>query len=66
VQYGHSKNKSSYVLSSSQRLKSTQNKKRKSGSSRVTHIVQNGESFWEIARKYKVNMRSLQNGMAWQ
>jgi len=61
-----SKNKSSYVLSSSQRLKSTQNKKRGGGSSQVTHIVQNGESFWEIARKYKVNMHSLAkwNGMA--
>ncbi|PCJ84348.1 MAG: lytic transglycosylase [Thiotrichaceae bacterium] len=61
-----SKNKKSYVLSSSQRLKSTQNKKRSSGSSRITHIVQNGESFWEISRKYKVNMHSLAkwNGMA--
>ena len=61
-----SKNKNSYVLSSSQRLKSTQNKKRSSGSSRITHIVQNGESFWEISRKYKVNMHSLAkwNGMA--
>jgi len=61
-----SKNKSSYVLSSSQRLKSTQSKKRGGGSSRITHIVQNGESFWEISRKYKVNMHSLAkwNGMA--
>ena len=61
-----SKNKSSYVLSSSQRLKSTQSKKRGGGNSRITHIVQNGESFWEISRKYKVNMHSLAkwNGMA--
>ena len=61
-----SKNKSSYVLSSTQRLKSTQSRKRGSGSSRITHIVQNGESFWEISRKYKVNMHSLAkwNGMA--
>jgi len=61
-----SKNKSSYVLSSSQRLKSTQSKKRGGSNSRLTHIVQNGESFWEISRKYKVNMHSLAkwNGMA--
>ncbi len=61
-----SKNKSSYALSSTQRLKTTQNKKRGSGSTRLTHIVQNGESFWEISRKYKVNMHSLAkwNGMA--
>ena len=61
-----SKNKSSYALSSSQRLKSTQNKKRGGSSTRVNHIVQNGESFWEIAKKYNVNMHKLAkwNGMA--
>ena len=60
-----SKNKSSYALSSTQRLKTTQSKKRGNGT-RITHIVQNGESFWEISRKYKVNMHSLAkwNGMA--
>lgn len=60
-----SKNKSSYALSSSQRLKSLQNKKRGS-SSRVTHIVQNGESFWLIAKQYNVGMHKLAkwNGMA--
>ena len=61
-----SKNKSSYALSSTQRLKSIQNKKRGSGNTRINHIVQNGESFWEIAKKYHVNMHSLAkwNGMA--
>ena len=61
-----SKNKSSYALSSSQRLKSTQNKKRGGSNTRVNHIVQNGESFWEIAKKYNVNMHKLAkwNGMA--
>ena len=61
-----SKNKSSYALSSSQRLKSTQNKKRGGSKTRVNHIVQNGESFWEIAKKYNVNMHKLAkwNGMA--
>jgi membrane-bound lytic murein transglycosylase D len=60
-----SKDKSSYALSSAQRLKATQSKKRGNGK-RITHIVQNGESFWEISRKYKVNMHSLAkwNGMA--
>jgi len=61
-----SKNSSSYALSSSQRLKSIQNTKRGSGSSRINHIVQNGESFWTISRKYGVNMHKLAkwNGMA--
>ncbi len=60
-----SKDKSSYALSSAQRLKATQSKKRGNGK-RITHTVQNGESFWEISRKYKVNMHSLAkwNGMA--
>ena len=61
-----SKNKSSYALSATQRLKTTQNTKRNSSSTRITHIVQRGESFWEISRKYKVNMHKLAkwNGMA--
>lgn len=61
-----SKNKSSYAYTSTQRLKATQNKKRGNASTRITHIVQNGESFWEISRKYKVNMHKLAkwNGMA--
>lgn len=61
-----SKDKSSYVLSSTERLKSTQNRKRGNSSTRINHTVQNGESFWEISRKYKVNMHSLAkwNGMA--
>ncbi len=60
-----SKNKSSYALTSTQRLKSIQNTKRGSRT-RITHIVQNNESFWEISRKYKVNMHKLAkwNGMA--
>ncbi len=61
-----SKNSSSYSLSSTQRLKTIQNTKRGSGSTRIEHIVQNGESFWEIARKYNVSMHKLArwNGMA--
>ena len=61
-----SKNNASYALSSSQRLKKTQNIKRGSSSKRISHRVQNGESFWTISRKYKVNMHKLAkwNGMA--
>jgi membrane-bound lytic murein transglycosylase D len=60
-----SKNISDYALSSTQRLKTRQSKKRGSGT-RKTHTVKNGESFWEISRKYKVDMYSLAkwNGMA--
>lgn len=56
---------SSYALSSPQRLKSLQNTQR-GNSTRVNHIVQDGESFWEIARKYDVDMHKLAswNGMA--
>ncbi|MCK4834439.1 MAG: LysM peptidoglycan-binding domain-containing protein [Gammaproteobacteria bacterium] len=61
-----SKNNKSYALSSSQRLKATQNIKRGSNSTRINHRVQNGESFWTISRKYKVDMHKLAkwNGMA--
>ena len=61
-----SRNNASYALSSSQRLKATQSIKRGSRSKRINHIVQNGESFWTIARKYNVNMHKLAkwNGMA--
>ncbi len=61
-----SKNSSSYSLSSTQRLKSLQNTKRGNSSTRINHIVQKGESFWDISRKYKVDMHRLAkwNGMA--
>lgn len=54
-----SKDKSSYTLSSAQRLKTTQNKKRGSGNTRLNHTVKSGESFWKIARKHQVNMHKL-------
>jgi len=59
-----SKDRSDYTLSAGQRKKSIQNTER--GQQRITHIVQNGESFWVIARHYGVNMHSLAkwNGMA--
>jgi len=59
-----SRDRSDYKLSAGQRKKSIQNTSR--GKARITHIVQNNESFWTISRKYKVNMHSLAkwNGMA--
>lgn len=60
-----SKAKNSYALSSNERLKSIQNKKRKN-KTRIEHTVKMGESFWTIAEKYRVSMRSLAkwNGLA--
>ena len=60
-----SRGKSSYTLSSSQRLKAIQSSGKKN-KTRVTHYVQNGESFWSISRRYKVDMHRLAkwNGMA--
>jgi membrane-bound lytic murein transglycosylase D len=59
-----SRDRSDYTLSASQRKKTIQNTNR--GKQRITHIVQNGESFWKIARKYNVDMHKLArwNGMA--
>jgi len=59
-----SRNRSDYKLSAGQRKKSIQNTSR--GKTRITHYVQNNESFWTISRKYGVNMHKLAkwNGMA--
>jgi len=62
-----SKSPSSYALSASQRLKSIQSHAGASGGkTRIDHTVGNGESFWTIARHYKVDMHKLAkwNGMA--
>lgn len=55
---------SDYKLSSDLRLASKQNRKRKG--IKTTHLVQSGDNFWDIARKYKVGHRSIAkwNGMA--
>ena len=59
-----SKKLSDYNLTAYQRKKTLQNIRRKG--TRVVHIVKPGDSFWEIARQYKVNTKSLArwNGMA--
>jgi len=58
---------SSYVLSQAQRqLRSQQKIARKTRKSKRTYTVKSGDSFWSIARKHNVNVRSLAswNGMA--
>lgn len=56
-----------YELSQTERLKATrQFAKRKYGTKPVSYKVRSGDSFWSIARKFHVSMRSLAkwNGMA--
>jgi membrane-bound lytic murein transglycosylase D len=54
-----------YSLSASSRRSKIQNTARK-GSTKLTHTVKSGESFWSISHKYGVKTRSLAkwNGMA--
>jgi membrane-bound lytic murein transglycosylase D len=53
-----------YSLSQEQRLAKTQSKKR--GAYKLNHMVKSGDTFWDLSRKYKVNLRQLAkwNGMA--
>jgi len=53
-----------YSLSSDSRLDARQKVQR--GDNRVSYKVRSGDSFWKIARQYKVNLRKLAawNGMA--
>jgi membrane-bound lytic murein transglycosylase D len=53
-----------YSLSQEQRLAKTQSKK--SGAYQLKHLVKSGDTFWDISRQYKVNLRKLAkwNGMA--
>jgi len=46
-----------YYKSTGQRLLASQNADRKG--TKFIHTVQAGDSFWELARKYKVNLRKL-------
>ena len=54
----------SYILSQSQRLASKQSSKRQGVKS--THIVQSGDTLWDLSQLYKVSSRSIAkwNGMA--
>lgn len=59
-----SKSPSSYTLSASQRKKALQNTPH--SGIKVTHIVQSGDTLWDIAQRHNVGVRSLAkwNGMA--
>lgn len=59
-----SQSAASYRLSESQRVKSLQNTPRKGV--KIVHIVQSGDTFWDLAQQHKVNVRALAkwNGMA--
>ncbi len=46
-----------YSLSAGQRLARTQSRNR--GGVKMSHVVQKGDTFWELARHYKVPLRSL-------
>jgi len=52
-----SRSLSDYNLTAYQRKKRLQNIRRKG--TRIVHIVQQGDTLWDISRKYKVNTRSL-------
>lgn len=60
-----SRKRGDYTLSAGQRLSSIKNSS-KGDKTRITHIVQQGETFWELSRKYDVDMHKLAkwNGMA--
>ena len=59
-----SKSPSSYTLSANQRKKALQNTPHHG--IKVTHIVQSGDTLWDIAQRHNVGVRSLAkwNGMA--
>ena len=55
---------SDYNLTAYQRKRTLQNIRRQG--TKIVHIVQSGDTFWDLSRKYKVNSRDLArwNGMA--
>ena len=59
-----SQSAASYRFSETQRIKSLQNTPRRGV--KVVHIVEPGDTFWDLAQRHKVNVRALAkwNGMA--
>jgi len=53
-----------YALSADKRIQRIQNRKRKG--TRIVHTVQSGDTFWDLAKSYKVSQAKLAkwNGMA--
>ncbi|VAW92392.1 Membrane-bound lytic murein transglycosylase D [hydrothermal vent metagenome] len=54
-----SKKLSTYKLSANQRKSKQQNINRKG--TKVTHIVQSGDTFWDLAQRHRVGVRQLAN-----
>lgn len=50
---------STYTLSAGQRLASTQQRSGGSGKSKIEYQVKKGDSYWDISRKFGVNMQAL-------
>lgn len=50
---------SSYTLSAGQRLANTQQRAGGSGKSKIEYRVKKGDSYWDISRKFGVNMQAL-------
>lgn len=48
-----------YRMSADQRLDRRQSQQPGNGLERVDHVVQPGDSFWDLSRKYNVNLRQL-------
>jgi len=59
-----SKSLSSYSLSANQRKRSAQNRQHKG--TKITHVVQAGDTLWDLAQRHRVGVRQLAkwNGMA--
>ena len=55
-----------YTLSKTQRLATIKDKRQRSEHAKLTHIIKQGDSLWDLARKYKVSTRALAkwNGIA--
>ena len=55
-----------YTLSKTQRLASITKPNAKPNKAKLTHVIQDGDSLWKLARKYKISTRALAkwNGIA--
>jgi len=50
---------SAYSMSADNRLERTQNRQPGDGLERLDYVVRPGDSFWDLAREYNVNVRQL-------
>lgn len=56
-----SESSSAYTLSAGQRLATKQQRAGGQGKSKIEYQVKKGDSFWDISRKFGVNMKALAN-----